>query len=76
MRDEANVGTVVPIRRVLIRIRALRRDRGFSQAMLATKAGLSREYVARLEAGRHDPTITVLTRIAKALKVSVADLVD
>ena len=44
--------------------------------MLATKAGLSREYVARLEAGRHDPTITVLTRIAKALKVSVADLLD
>ena len=45
-------------------------------AVLANKVGLSREYVARLEAARHDPRLTVLERIAKALKVSVAELLN
>ena len=66
---------MAPISRVPIRIRALRHKRGFSQAVLAKRAGLSREYVARLEAARHDPKLSVLERIAKALKVSVAELV-
>ena len=34
----------------------LRLKRRMSLAVLATKAGYSREYVARLETGHHDPS--------------------
>jgi predicted transcriptional regulator len=47
-----------------------------TQAALAKKSGVSRAYLARLEMGRHDPPLSRLRKLAKALKVSVADLVE
>jgi transcriptional regulator with XRE-family HTH domain len=47
-----------------------------SQEALAKKADITREYVNKLEAGRYDPTVSVVQRLAKALKVSVAELVE
>jgi transcriptional regulator with XRE-family HTH domain len=58
------------------RLRQLRDDRGLSQRALAKKAGISREYLARLETGRQDPTLSTLEKIAKALKVKVGAIVD
>jgi transcriptional regulator with XRE-family HTH domain len=58
------------------RLRQLRDERGLSQRMLAEKAGFSREYLARLETGRQDPTLSTLEKIAKALKVRVGTIVD
>jgi transcriptional regulator with XRE-family HTH domain len=57
------------------RIQRLRAARGLSQEALAEKAGLSRGYLARVETGRHEPSLTMLDKLAKALKVSVAELV-
>jgi XRE family transcriptional regulator, fatty acid utilization regulator len=65
---------VGPISRVAMRIRVLRLERGLTQARLAEQASISREHLARLEAGRHDPRLSVLERIAAALKVSAAEL--
>ena len=56
------------------RIRDLREQRGLSQETLAAKAGVSRGYLARLEIGRHDPTVGTVERLAKALRVKVTDL--
>ena len=42
------------------RVQDLRKQRGLPQAALAAKAGISREYLARLEIGRHEPTLTTL----------------
>jgi transcriptional regulator with XRE-family HTH domain len=67
---------MTPISRVPMRIRALRRQRGLTQAVLANKSGLSREYLGRLEAGWYDPKLSVLQRIAKALQVSIVDLLN
>jgi transcriptional regulator with XRE-family HTH domain len=47
-----------------------------SQADLAEKVGLSREYIARLETGHHDPPLSTLQTLAKALKVTVGKLVE
>jgi len=58
------------------RLKQLRTARGISQAALATKAKITREYVNKLEAGLYDPTLGVVRRLAKALKVSVAELVE
>ena len=38
------------------------------------KAGLVRVYVTKLEQGEHDPTLTMLVRLAKALRISVTEL--
>jgi len=58
-----------------MRLKTLRTARGISQEALANKAKITREYVNKLEAGRYDPTINVVQRLAKALRVSVGKLV-
>ena len=45
-----------------------------SQETLAAKAGVSRGYLARLETGRHDPTVGTVEKLAKALRVKLIDL--
>jgi len=52
------------------RLKALREARGVSQAALAERAGLTREYVNKLEAGKYDPTLGTLGRLAKALGIT------
>lgn len=47
-----------------------------SQGELAKLAKITREYVNKLEAGRYDPTVGVLQRLAKALKVKVTELLE
>ncbi len=57
------------------RLKTLREARDMSRAELAERAGITREYVRRLEAGLQDPTLGTLQKIAKALKTTVAELV-
>jgi len=63
-------------KRVGMKIKRLRTDRPMSQEALAQKAGISREYVARLEGGHHDPSLSTLMKLAKALKVKVGELLE
>ena len=62
------------VEKIGMRIKALREKRGMSQEALAEKAGVSRGYLARLETGRHEPTLTMLGKLAKALRVKVTEL--
>ena len=55
-------------------LQRLRTNRGLTQEQLAVKAGLVRVYVTKLEQGEHDPTLSRLVRLAKALGVSVTEL--
>jgi transcriptional regulator with XRE-family HTH domain len=57
------------------RLKQLRAERGLTQAALAKRAGVTLSYVGRLEIGRHDPQLSTLRKLAKALKVTVAELV-
>jgi transcriptional regulator with XRE-family HTH domain len=63
-----------PARQMGKRLKKLREAREMSQAALATRAKLSRGYLIRLEAGRQDPTLGMLERLAKALGVPVTEL--
>jgi transcriptional regulator with XRE-family HTH domain len=56
------------------RLKQLRTAKHLSQATLAKRARLSREYVLRLEAGQQDPSLTTMTALAKALGVPVTAL--
>ena len=57
-----------------MRLRQIRKREGLTQAALAAKARFSREYVARLETGRHDPPISTLRALARALNVRPCEL--
>ena len=54
-------------------LQRLRTLRGLTHDQLAVTAGLS-AFLMRLELGEHDPSLTTLVRLAKALKVSVTEL--
>ena len=55
-------------------IRSLRLELRMSQEELAEASGTHRTYVSQLERGTRNPTVTVLARLARALKVELPDL--
>jgi transcriptional regulator with XRE-family HTH domain len=52
-----------------------REVRGISQRDLADKSGVGYASIARIETGRQDPTVSLFSRLAEALEISLADLV-
>lgn len=58
------------------RLKRLRTARRLTQVALAARVQVTQGYIAQLESGlQQDPSLSVLRRLAKALKVSVAELV-
>ncbi len=65
------------IREVLARnLRVYRRQRGLSQEALAHKAGIDRTYVSALERSVYGVSIDILDRLAVALNVEAANLLQ
>lgn len=54
----------------------LREARGWSKSELARRSGIAVSHISNIEYGLKDPSATVLCKLAKALDVSVADLLD
>ena len=55
------------------KIKEIRNKRGLSQQKLANQVGMSKTNLYRIEAGRHDTTISTLKKIAQALNVRIED---
>jgi transcriptional regulator with XRE-family HTH domain len=58
------------------RLKQLRNAKGWTQEELARRARISRVHLARIETARMEPTLGIIEKLAKALKVKVGDLVD
>jgi transcriptional regulator with XRE-family HTH domain len=56
-------------------IRRSRQEHGWTQAFLADQAGLSPNYIARLERGELGPSLFVANRICEALGIDLESLV-
>ena len=56
------------------RVRAIRSDRGISQEHLAELADLDRTYISGVERGIRNISLVNISALAKALKMSVAEL--
>lgn len=56
------------------KIQKFRKDQGLSQEEFAHKVGISRTHAGHIEQGRKSPSLEVLEKIAKILKVTVKDL--
>ena len=61
-------------RRVGENVKRLRTAAGLSQEQFAFEANMHRTYVSGVERGIRNPTVTVLERMAQALKVKAQDL--
>lgn len=58
------------------RVRTAREELRWSQERLAFESGLHRTYLSQLELGLRNPSICVALRIAKALGISLSDLIE
>jgi transcriptional regulator with XRE-family HTH domain len=57
-------------------LRRLRLKHDLSQEAFADEAELHRTYVSDLERAARNPSITIIEKLAKALKVKPGDLLD
>ncbi|MEZ5901215.1 MAG: helix-turn-helix transcriptional regulator [Hyphomicrobiaceae bacterium] len=63
-------------RRLGLNLKKLREEQGFSQESFADHCGLHRTYISGIERGVRNPTVVILDRIAKALKVPPGQLLE
>ena len=57
-------------------VRAARTKRGIGQEALANLASIERSHVGKVERGEHMPTLAAILKIAVALDLSGAELID
>ena len=53
------------------RLRELRGERGFSQAELGGRVGVSRQAINLIENGKHDPSLSLAFAIARVFELPV-----
>lgn len=58
------------------KIRSIRRAKGMSQEDLAYESKTDYSYLNEIEAGKRNPSVQRIEKIAKALKVSIKDLFE
>lgn len=59
-----------------LRVRQLRKERNLSQEDLAERSGLHRTYIGGIERGERNVALVNIFKIAKALDLSLADLLQ
>jgi len=71
------MGFIMPPRTMGMNIKRLRTERKMSQQVLAKRAKITQALLSMLESGVFkNPTLDVLRRLAKALKVKPSALLD
>jgi transcriptional regulator with XRE-family HTH domain len=74
-KDQTDPKRLVELERSFGRnLRRIRRERGYSQEVLASRAEVHRTEVSLLERGRRDPGVNMTLRLAGALGVPPGDL--
>ena len=62
------------IKAIAAKLRKTRQDKGLTQEDVATKAGLSTNYYARIERAEVTPSVDTLEKLVKALKIKSAEI--
>jgi DNA-binding XRE family transcriptional regulator len=72
--DGAAAAGLETMRRVVGELRRRRERQGVSQTVLAGRAGVSPDYLGRIERGEADPRMSVLLALAAALDTTLRDV--
>ncbi len=57
-------------------MKKIRLAKGMTQGDICRKLELDRAYISNIESGNKNPTLSTITNIARALGVSVSELVE
>jgi transcriptional regulator with XRE-family HTH domain len=57
-------------------LRAARKKLGLTQEQVAERSGVQAGEVSRIEAGKRDPRVSTLERLAKAVEAKPGELID
>src|SRR5262249_39616896 len=76
VRSNGNGHSANPDFQVAVAIPVLRQRTGLSQRQLALRMSVPRTYVSKIENEKATPTLSSLERLAKALEVTVPDLLN
>jgi transcriptional regulator with XRE-family HTH domain len=69
-------GVVEPVQMFALNLRRIRTRRGLSQEALGVLCGLHRTEISLLERAGREPRLMTVVRIARALKVPPAELLE
>lgn len=58
------------------RLRVLRAEKGWSQAELGGRIGVSRQAVNAIETGKHDPSLPLAFRLARLFGMSIEEIFE
>ena len=58
------------------RLRVLRAERGWSQAELGGRIGVSRQAINAIETGKHDPSLPLAFRFARLFGLTIEEIFD
>ena len=58
------------------RLRVLRAERGWSQAELGGRIGVSRQAINAIETGKHDPSLPLAFRLARLFNMPIEEIFD
>jgi len=76
IKHYARGGTREKVKTIGERLKKLRQARTLTQAELAERAALSRVHLTRLETNRSEPSLDTIIRLAEALSVPAAQLLQ
>jgi putative transcriptional regulator len=58
------------------RVAELRAERGWTQAELAQRVGVSRQSINAIETGKFDPSLPIAFRLARLFTLTIEDVFD
>ena len=58
------------------RLRVLRAERGWSQAELGGRLGVSRQAVNAIETGKHDPSLPLAFKLARLFGMGIEEIFE
>ena len=58
------------------RFRVLRAERGWSQAELGARIGVSRQAVNAIETGKHDPSLPLAFRLGRLFGIGIEEIFE
>ena len=58
------------------RVRALRKENGWTQVELAETLGIDRSYLSEIETGKKDPGLRILKAIADGFEMTLSQLLN
>jgi transcriptional regulator with XRE-family HTH domain len=59
-----------------VNLRSARKKLGLSQEQVAERSGVHATEVSRIEAGKRDPRVTTVERLARAVEVRPGELLE